>query len=52
MILSCGTDLYGSLMGATMTDTGGMHIHYDRHLAKEFFTIGNYMLSSFTWKKY
>jgi hypothetical protein len=52
VILSGGTDLYGSLMGKTLSDTGGMHIHYDRHLAKEFFTIGNYMLSSFTWKKY
>jgi hypothetical protein len=52
VVLSGGTDLYGSLMGKTLSDTGGMHIHYDRHLSKEFFTIGNYMLSSFTWKKY
>jgi len=45
-------DFYGSVVGATVNDTGGMKIHYDRHLSSEFFVVGNAMMSSFSWKKY
>jgi len=31
---------------------GGAAIHYDRELQKTAYTVGNFMLSSFTWKKY
>jgi PilX N-terminal len=47
-----GADWYGSLIGGTLTDMGGSAIHYDRHLANAGFTVGNWMLDSFTWKKY
>jgi len=50
--LSGGNDFYGSIVGATVTDTGGAKLHYDRHLSKSFFTVGNGMLSTFSWKKY
>jgi Tfp pilus assembly protein PilX len=50
--LSGGIDFYGSLVAATVADTGGASIHYDRHLAQEFFTVGSSMMSSFSWKKY
>jgi hypothetical protein len=49
--LTGGSDFYGAILGASVTDAGGTHFHYDRHLANDFFTIGAYMLSSFTWKK-
>jgi PilX N-terminal len=47
-----GGDFYGSVVGATIDDTGGARIHYDRRLSSEFFVVGNAMMSSFTWKKY
>ncbi len=50
--LSGGADFYGSIVAATVKDTGGATIHYDRNLTKEFFTVGNPMMSSFSWKKY
>jgi Tfp pilus assembly protein PilX len=50
--LSGGNDFYGSIVGATVTDTGGAKLHYDRHLSKSFYTVGNAMMSTFSWKKY
>jgi hypothetical protein len=50
--LSGGADFYGSVLAASVSDTGGTQIHYDRHLGQSFFTVGNYMLNSFTWKKF
>jgi Tfp pilus assembly protein PilX len=43
---------YGAVVGAFMTDMGGAAIHYDRRLKNSNYILGNYMLSSFTWKKY
>lgn len=45
-------DWYGSVIGLTMTDMGGTAIHYDRRLKSTDYTIGPWMLDSFTWKKY
>jgi len=45
-------DFYGSVVGATIDDTGGAKIHYDRRLSGKFYFVGNAMMSSFTWKKY
>ena len=50
--LTGGADFYGSVLAATVSVTGGTKIHYDRHLGQSFFTVGNYMLNSFTWKKF
>jgi Tfp pilus assembly protein PilX len=47
-----GSDWYGAVIGADMTDMGGTHIHYDRRLQNKDFMVGPWMLSSFTWKKY
>ena len=49
---SGNADFYGSVVGATVNDTGGMKIHYDSHLKGQFFVVGNAMMSSFSWKKY
>ena len=55
---SGGTNWYGAVIGATLTDSGGTHIHYDRYLASvsssnpSYASVGNYMLESFTWKKF
>jgi hypothetical protein len=45
-------DFYGSIVGATIETTGSSLLHYDRHLASSFYTVGNPMMSSFSWKKY
>lgn len=50
--LTGGADFYGSVLAASVSVTGGTRIHYDRHLGQSFFTVGNYMLNSFTWKKF
>jgi hypothetical protein len=47
-----GGNWYGAVIGQTLLDMGGAAIHYDRRLKDTAFTVGNYMLSSFTWKKY
>jgi len=43
---------YGAVVGASMTDMGGAAIYYDRNLNNSAFTVGNYTLDTFTWKKY
>jgi Tfp pilus assembly protein PilX len=47
-----GGDWYGAVIGKDMTDMGGAAVHYDRTLQNKSFTIGPWMLDSFTWKKY
>ena len=42
----------GAVIVSKLTDLGGAVINYDRHLQVEIYQAGNYMLSSFTWKKY
>jgi hypothetical protein len=49
---SGGGNFYGAVVAGTLTDSGGVHIHFDRHLPSLFFTTGTQMLSSFNWKKY
>jgi Tfp pilus assembly protein PilX len=46
------SDWYGAVIGKAMTDMGGAAIHYDRRLQNMDFTVGPWMLDSFTWKKY
>jgi hypothetical protein len=43
---------YGAVIGNTVSDVGNGAIHYDRKLQRKLFTVGNYMLSSFSWSKY
>jgi hypothetical protein len=47
-----GSDFYGSIVGSAVMDNGGTHFHYDRRLANDYFVVGNYVMSAFTWKKY
>jgi Tfp pilus assembly protein PilX len=42
---------YGALIGSTVSASGGVTIDYDRNLAKTAFTVGNWMLTKFNWKK-
>jgi Tfp pilus assembly protein PilX len=50
--LAGNNDFYGSLVTSTLVETGNAGIHYDRNLSREFFTVGNGMMSTFSWKKY
>jgi hypothetical protein len=47
-----GSDWYGGVVASTVTDQGGTHIHNDRRVGANFYTAGNFMLSSFSWKKF
>jgi hypothetical protein len=51
-IMSGGADLYGAIVVATLTETGGAALHYDRHLNTTAVTAGSYTLTGFTWKSY
>jgi hypothetical protein len=50
--LNGGGNLYGAVVAGNVTDLGGGAIHYDRQLQKQFYQLGNYMLSAFNWQKY
>jgi hypothetical protein len=43
------SDFYGAVVGATVNDTGGAHIHYDRALGGWAMTEGNPTMTSFSW---
>jgi Tfp pilus assembly protein PilX len=45
-------DIYGSLLAAQVTSAGTPRFIYDRHMQSTFFTMGDYVMSSFSWKKY
>ena len=46
-----GADFYGSLLAKFLDVSGGTKVHYDKHSPQDFGTAGNFMLSSFSWKK-
>jgi len=50
--LSGGAGIYGSVLGKTIDDHGGVDVHYDRHLPEEYTMSSNTMLTSFSWRKY
>jgi len=52
IVFSGGGAWYGSVIGETVTNTGGADLYYDRRLARTLYTIGPYMLQAFTWKKF
>jgi len=45
-------DLYGSILGRTVTNGGNANIHYDRRLSRDFYVEGAQMFSAFTWKRF
>jgi hypothetical protein len=47
-----GSNLYAAIVANTVGETGSASVHYDRRLLNTYFTIGNHMLDSFTWKTY
>jgi Tfp pilus assembly protein PilX len=50
--LNGNADLYGSVLCNTYTNGGDGSVHYDTALSTKFITLGNFLLSSFSWKKY
>lgn len=45
-------DIWGSVLGRQVTSSGTPRFIYDRALQSSFYTMGNYVMSSFSWKKY
>ena len=43
---------FGSVIANQLSDVGNGALYYDMHLKKSLFTVGNYVLNSFTWNKY
>jgi Tfp pilus assembly protein PilX len=46
------SDFYGSILANTFNDTGGATVHYDTSLSSKFKTLSNWVMTSFSWKKY
>src|SRR5258708_89647 len=47
-----GADIYGSLLVNSVTSAGTPRFIYDTRLQKTIVTLGNFMMTSFSWKKY
>ncbi len=45
-------DFYGAIVTQRVNATGGAAVHYDRALDKSGYTIGNPVMSAFTWKSF
>jgi hypothetical protein len=45
-------DLYGAVIGRKVHDFGNARIHYDRALSTKNMMLGNWMMDSFTWRKF
>lgn len=56
LTISGGAAWYGSLIANTITNgtdlSGGTFIHYDRALAANLISMGDYHITSFSWSKY
>jgi len=50
--LASAYDVWGSILAKTYTNSGGAKVHYDRSLGAKYKTLGNRVMSSFSWKKY
>ena len=55
--LSGGSNWYGSLIGSTINDSGGVSIYYDRELGatsstSSIATVNTFMLDSFSWTRF
>ncbi len=55
--LAGGSNWYGSLVGSTINDSGGVNIYYDRQLSgpsssNPIATVGNFMMDSFSWSRF
>jgi Tfp pilus assembly protein PilX len=46
-----GSDWYGAVVGNTISDNGGVNLHYDRSLSDKFYIVGNFRLESVNWEK-
>jgi Tfp pilus assembly protein PilX len=46
------SDIYGSLLVKTLQTAGNTRFFYDKKLDRTAVTMGNYVMSAFSWKKY
>ena len=50
--LGGNTDFYGSILGKTVSANTQIKFHYDKNLGNLLPTLGQHVLSSFSWQKY
>jgi hypothetical protein len=50
--LNGNADIFGSVLSKTYDNQGNGSVHYDAALSSKFFTLGNRVISTFSWKKY
>jgi hypothetical protein len=49
---SGNADFYGAVITRTINSTGNMGIHYDRRLEQSSITLGNPVMTTFTWRTF
>ena len=49
--MSGGAAWCGAIIGSTVTDSGGSAIHYDTSLMNNFYTVGTFNPTAFSWSK-
>jgi Tfp pilus assembly protein PilX len=52
VVMEGNADFYGSILSKTYYAQGDASVHYDVSLQSNLFTLGNWVMSSFSWKKY
>jgi Tfp pilus assembly protein PilX len=50
--LASSYDVWGSILAKKYTNSGGAKVHYDTSLGGKYKTLGNRVMTSFSWKKY
>lgn len=52
VIMQGNADFYGSVLSNSYNAQGNASVHYDTALSSKFVTLGNFVMTSFSWKKY
>ena len=52
VVMQGNADFYGSILSNTYNAQGNAGVHYDTALSNKFVTLGNFVMTSFSWKKY
>jgi len=47
-----GSSWFGAVIGASIDDTGGTQVHYDRTLGTKMYMAGNWVPLGFSWSKF
>ena len=50
--VSTNAEWFGAVIARRVTDAGHATIHYDRRLGSKAMMVGEWMMDSFTWRRF